>query len=501
MLVPGITIYMTRRPPFDLNAIADETMERYGFDPRFPEAVIREVSAIDEAEILARQEQVSDLRELLWSSIDNEDSQDLDQIEYCERGPDGEIRVKIAIADVDLFVPKGSKIDRHAAHNGTSVYTGVETYPMLPDALSAGISSLLPDRDRRAVVIEFSVLADGSIRYGEIYRALVRNTAKLVYERVGAWLEGAGPMPEPVREIPGLEEQVRLQMEAAVRLRDNRMAQGALDLETLEARAVVEEGLVLDLAIQEKNIARSIIEEFMVAANGTMADRLEKEDTPLIQRIVREPKYWDRIVDTAAELGWTLPPKPDSKALAAFLNQRRDADPDSFPDLSLTIVKLMGPGEYVALAPHGIPLGHFALAVTDYTHSTAPNRRYVDVINQRLIKAVLAGEPNPYSLEELSHRCSWLTDRDKAAQKVERFMRKAAAAVLLRNRIGGIFDAFVTGVTPHGTYVRLLSPPAEGRVMKGEHGLAVGQKIRVRLIKTDPYKGFVDFERVGRKRR
>ncbi len=496
MLVPGKTTCMTRRPPVDLNAIADATMERYGFEPRFPERVLREVAAIDEQEVLARHEQVRDLRDLLWSSIDNKDSEDLDQIEYCERGPDGNIHVKVAIADVDLFVPKGSRTDRYAAHNGTSVYTGVETYPMLPHALSAGISSLLPGHDRMAVVIEFSVLPDGSTRSGEIHRALVRNKAKLVYEEIGAWLEGAGVMPEPVREIPGLEGQVRLQEEAAVRLRDHRMAQGALDLETIEARAVVQEGLVLDLAIQEKNIARSIIEEFMVAANGTMADRLEREDTPMIQRIVREPKYWDRIVDTAAELGWTLPSEPDSKSLAAFLNRRREADPGSFPDLSLTVVKLMGPGEYVALAPHGIPLGHFALAVTDYTHSTAPNRRYVDVINQRLIKAVLSGEPSPYSLEELSHRCSWLTDRDKAAQKVERFMRKAAAAVLLRDRMGETFNAFVTGVTPHGTYVRLISPPAEGRVMKGEHGLAVGRKIRVRLVKTDPYQGFIDFERV-----
>ncbi len=487
---------MTRRPPVDLKAVADATMERYGFEPRFPEGVLREVAAIDEEVVLTRQEHVQDLRDLLWSSIDNEDSQDLDQIEYCEQGRGGEIEVKVAIADVDFFVPKGSRTDRLAAHNGTSVYTGVETYPMLPDALSAGISSLLPGHDRRAVVIEYTVLSDGDTRSGEMYRALVRNKAKLVYEHIGAWLEGSGPMPEPVETISGLEAQLRLQEEATVRLRDFRMARGALDLETLETRALVEEGLVLDLVIQEKNIARSIIEEFMVAANGTMAGRLERENIPVIQRIVREPKYWGRIVDVAGELGWTLPPEPDAKALSGFLNQRRKADPDSFPDLSLTIVKLMGPGEYVALAPHGTPLGHFALAVTDYTHSTAPNRRYVDIMNQRLIKAVLSGEPSPYSLEELSHRCTWLTDRDKAAQKVERFMRKAAAAVLLRNRIGEIFDAFVTGVTPHGTFVRLISPPAEGKVMQGEHGLAVGQKIRVRLIRTDPYKGFIDFERI-----
>lgn len=490
---------MSRRPPFDLVAIADETMERYGFAPRFSGSVLKEVSAIDAEAVFAAQEEVCDLRDLLWSSIDNVDSQDLDQIEWCERGPENEIRVKVAIADVDVFVPKGSKTDRHAAHNGTSVYTGVRTYPMLPDALSEGISSLLPDHDRRAVVIEYSVLPDGSTRNGEIYPALVRNKAKLVYEEIGAWLEGAGPRPDKVGKIPGLEEQLRLQEEAAIRLRDHRMARGALDLETIEARAVMEEEIVTDLVIQEKNLARSIIEEFMVAANGNMADHLEQAGIPTIQRIVREPKYWDRIVDVAAEFGWTLPNNPDSMALSRFLASRKDADPDSFPDLSLAIVKLMGPGEYVPLGPHGVPLGHFALAVTDYTHSTAPNRRYVDIINQRMIKAVIAGIESPYPFDELSFRCAWLTDRDKAAQKVERFMRKAAAAVLLRNRIGEIFEAFVTGVTPHGTFVRLLSPPAEGRVMSGEHGLAVGQKIRVRLLKTDPYQGFVDFERVGKK--
>lgn len=491
---------MTRRPPVNLKAIADETMERYGFAPRFPESVLREAAAHEEGELNVR-EGLRDLRGLLWSSIDNEDSQDLDQIEWCEQGPEGEIRVMVAIADVDFFVPKGSKTDLHAARNGTSVYTGVRTYPMLPEALSEGISSLLPGHDRRAVVTEYTVLSDGSVRHGEIYPALVRNKARLVYEEVGAWLEGTGPVPGEVGAVPGLEDQLRLQEEAAIRLRGHRMARGALDLETIEARAVMEEEIVTGLVIQEKNIARSIIEEFMVAANGNMASRLEQAGIPTIQRIVREPKYWDRIVGVAAELGWTLPQKPDSKALSRFLASRKDAFPDSFPDLSLAIIKLMGPGEYIPLGPHGVPLGHFAMAVTDYTHSTAPNRRYVDIINQRMIKAVLAGADSPYALDELSFRCAWLTDRDKAAQKVERFMRKAAAAVLLRNRVGEIFDAFVTGVTAHGTYVRLLSPPAEGRVMSGEHGLAVGQKIFVRLVKTDPYKGFIDFERVGRKKR
>ncbi|WP_245249677.1 RNB domain-containing ribonuclease [Methanolinea mesophila] len=472
-------------------------MVSYGFYPRFSPQVSREVNSLDPGRTFERQSDLRDLRELLWSSIDNWDSEDLDQIEYCEKGADGEIAIKVAIADVDVYVPQGSRTDRHAAHNGTSVYTGVETFPMLPDRLSKGISSLLPGQDRIAVVIEYTVLPGGDVRHGDIYRALVRNHAQHVYEEVGDWLEEIGPEPVSVSVVPGMNAQVRLQMEATARLRAFRMARGALDLETLEAQPVVEGGIVRDLVVQTQNAARSLIEEFMVAANETMVTRLGAAGMPMVQRVVRVPRHWDEIVDTAAKFGEHLPPGPDAGALSRFLTRRKEADPERFPDLSLTIVKLIGHGEYVAYVPGEDPIGHFALAVVDYTHSTAPNRRYVDIINQRLIKSVLDGVPSPYSPEELTEQADWLTGRDKASQKVERFMRKASAAVLLSDRIGELFEAFVTGVTEHGSFVRLTAPPAEGKVTEGDQGLRVGQKIRVRLLRTDPVHAHIDFARVG----
>ena len=493
---------MKNHRPVDLKAIAKNAMRKYGFEPQFPDSVVREVNAITEKILPINRNDTKDQRMLLWSSIDNYDSMDLDQLEYCESGRDGEIQVKIAIADVDTYVPKQSNADKHAAHNGTSVYTGIETFPMLPDRLSKGLTSLLPGQDRRVTVIEYSVLADGNFRPGEIYRALVANKAKLVYEEVGDWLEGTAPVPRTVRDVPGLEEQLRLQTEAIRRLKKNRREQGALELNTIEAQAVVEEdGLVKDLVIQRQNMARCLIEEFMVAANGTMVSYLGNAGIPMIQRVVRVPKYWDEIVTTAATYGETLPAVPDAKALAKFLIRQKAADPERFPDLSLTVIKLLGPGEYMMLEPGNEPYGHFSLAVTDYTHATAPNRRYVDLINQRLLKSVLDNVPPPYSREELEDLSAWLTSREKGSKKVERFMRKAAAAVLLEGRIGESFDALVTGASEKGTYVRLITPPAEGRVLRGERGLAVGQKVSVRLLKTDPYNGFIDFECTGMAKR
>jgi exoribonuclease-2 len=472
-------------------------MEKYGFDAGFPKSVAREVSAMTEMKLQDGPVDISDLRSLLWSSIDNHDSMDLDQLEFCERDAGGEIKVKVAIADVDFYVPKESQTDRHAAFNGTSVYLGIENFPMLPDKLSKGITSLLPGRDRMAVVIEYSVLPDGSFQKGTIYRALVCNKAKLIYEKIGDWLEGTGPIPQTIREVPGLNEQIHLQSEAARLLKKFRMERGALDIDTLEAEAVVEGGSVKDIVIRKKNMARTIIEEFMVAANGTMVFFLGKAGMPMIQRVVRVPKYWNEIIMTAAAHGEKLPSEPDVKALAKFLDKQKAADLERFPDLSLTIVKLLGPGEYVTLEPGMPPTGHFSLAVSDYTHATAPNRRFVDIINQRLLKSILSGQPSPYTLDELNDLSAWLTDREKQSKKAERFMRKAAAAVLLQDRTGESFDALVTGASGKGTYVRLIMPPAEGRVVLGEKGLRIGQKIRVRLLKTDPYKGYIDFEHVG----
>jgi VacB/RNase II family 3'-5' exoribonuclease len=484
----------------DLKAIASMAMEKYGFKPRFPAAVDGEINALQDQARTMHDIPSRDLSNLLWSSIDNIDSMDLDQLEYAERRSGDEIQVLVAVADVDVYVPRGSQADRHAAYNGTSVYTGVVTFPMLPDKLSKDITSLLPGRDRLALVVEYTVLVDGSFRQGEVYRAVVHNKAKLVYEQVGEWLEGTGPVPQTVRDVPGLEEQLRLQNETAGRLRKKRMELGALDLETIEPQPVVEGELVKDLVIQRQNMARKIIEEFMIAANGTMVAFLGKADIPMIQRVVRVPKYWDEIVLTAAGYGELLPPQPDVKALSSFLKKQKEADPIRFPDLSLTVIKLLGPGEYMTLEPGTPPTGHFSMAVSDYTHGTAPNRRYVDMINQRLQKSVLDKKPSPYALDELVDLSSWLSDREKASKKVERFMRKAAAAVLLQTRIGDTFEALVTGASLKGTYVRLITPPAEGRVMRGEHGLRVGQKVIVRLLQTDPYNGFLDFECTGKKR-
>jgi VacB/RNase II family 3'-5' exoribonuclease len=489
---------MKNRRPIDLKAISFFAMQKYGFKPEFPKTVIREVNAIQPDTPEAIRKNAKDLRSLLWSSIDNYDSEDLDQIEYCERGDADEIHVKIAIADVDHYVSKHSQSDQYASYNGTSVYTGIVTYPMLPDRLSKGISSLLPGQDCRAVIIEYTVHADGSVRHGSLYQAIVANKAKLVYEEVGDWLEGTGHIPQRVREVDGLEAQVRLQHEAALRLKKFRAAQGALDLETIEAEPVVKDGIVKDLVVQKKNMARNLIEEFMVAANGTTVTFLGNAGIPMIQRIVRIPKHWDEIVLTAATYGEILPDEPDAKELTGFLTRQKEADPLRFPDLSLTIVKLMGAGEYVPLDPGDPPLGHFALAVTDYTHGTAPNRRYVDLIIQRLIKSVLDNVESPYTLEELIDQSAWLTDKEKGSKKVERFMRKAAAAVLLQDRIGVSFDGLVTGASEKGTYVRLIIPPVEGRVMQGQQGLRVGDKVRVRLLKTDPLNGFVDFACTGR---
>lgn len=490
---------MKKKPPMiDLAAIALHAMEKYSFAARYPGSVMRE-AADAAAGLPHRLPGARDMRDLLWSSIDNIDSGDLDQLEYCERLPEDRIHVFVAIADVDTYVPKGSATDRYAARNGTSVYTGITTFPMLPDVLSKGITSLLPMQDRLAIVSEYTVLPDGSLQYGGIFPALVNNKAKLVYEETGEWLAGRREIPARIRNTPGLEAQVRLQHELSLRLRKERMRQGALDLETLEASPLIDNGVVKELIVVAQNPARIIIEELMVAVNRMTIMALERAGLPVIERVVRTPKNWEGIVETAKALGERLPKTPDAKALSAFLTKRRAADPERFPDLSLTVVKLMGPGEYMMLPPCGDPYGHFALAVTDYTHATAPNRRYPDLVNQRLIKSVLLHLPPPYTPEELTDLAIHLTDREKAAKKVERFMGKAAAAVLLRDRIGDIFDGIITGASDKGTYVRVIGPPAEGRVIEGERGLFVGQKVRVRLLAVDAYHAFIDFAFVGRR--
>jgi VacB/RNase II family 3'-5' exoribonuclease len=439
---------------------------------------------------------IRDLRGLAWSSIDNETSRDLDQIEVAERLQDGSIRVLVGIADVDAFVPKGSPIDKFAYGNSTSLYTGVAIFPMLPLELSTDRTSLLEDgRDRLAVVTEIVVLADGNLddTQTKIYTAKVQNKAKLVYERVGAWLEGRGEAPHGGAVIA---DQVKLQDEVAQRLRALRHLHGALDLETIEANPVMKDGQVMDLELQHRNRARELIEDLMIAANGATARYLEAKQRSSLRRVVAKPKRWDRIVVLAGALGTKLPVEPDAKALSAFLTARRAADPTRFADLSLSIVKLLGPGQYVLQRANAPESGHFGLAVDDYSHSTAPNRRYPDLVTQRLLKAAARDLPSPYSDDELEEIAQHCTERENAARKVERMMRKVAAAQLLSHRIGEEFDAVITGVSDKGVFARVFTPPVEGRVIQNEQHLDVGDKLRVKLLETVPAKGFIDFARV-----
>ncbi|MDB4905362.1 MAG: ribonuclease [Gemmatimonadetes bacterium] len=438
---------------------------------------------------------IRDTRDLPWSSIDNRETRDLDQLEWAEELPDGGIRLWIAIADVEAAVPRGSALDLHAATNSTSVYTGIAIFPMLPEKLSTDLTSLVADADRLAVVVETIVAKDGSVSHGDIFRAVVRNRAKMAYEDVGAWLEGHAPIPGAAASAE-MTRQLTLQGEAAKRLKEQRLRNGALEFDTIEATPVTRDGRVVDLTITHKNKARDVIEDFMIASNIGIATYLEAQGRSGIRRVVREPKRWNRIVELAARFDYALPADPNSLALAGFLASRRSASPESFTDLSTSVVKLLGPGEYALDRPGRDPGGHFGLAAHDYTHATAPNRRYADLVTQRLVKAALAGEPAPYddaALEAIAAHC---TEREDAARKVERSTRKTAAASLLHDRVGQRFEGIVTGVTKGGTFARLLSPPAEGRVLRGESGLDVGDHVTLELLGTSVEKGFIDLANV-----
>ena len=478
---------------FNLVASAHATMIEHGFQPDFPAGVATELAAIQAHPEAPAAPGAQDLRKLLWSSIDNDTSKDLDQIEWAEQLPDGRIRVLVGVADVDARVSKGTIIDGHASSETTSVYTGVKVFPMLPADLSEGITSLNENEDRVAVVIEIAVDASGTATDGKAYRALVRNRAQLAYNSVGAWLEGRGPAPDKVAANADLAAQLKLQDTAAQRMLGGRFQHGALDLETIETRPVMLKDEAVEIASLEKNRATSLIEEFMVAANGVIARTFEDAGVASIRRIVRTPKRWDRIVELAAELGTTLPAEPDSKALNDFLLAQKQKDPDHFPDLSLAVVKLMGPGEYVLVKPNEVSPGHFGLAVQDYTHSTAPNRRFPDVVTQRLLKAWLAKGPQPYSSDDLNAIAARCTLMEDNARKVEREMQKRIAAVVLQPHIGQTYRAIVTGVTQHGTFVRALDPHVEGMLTQGGKGLDVGDKVTVKLISTNPERGFIDF--------
>jgi VacB/RNase II family 3'-5' exoribonuclease len=483
--------------PDDLRAIAHRAMIDRGLEPDFPPAAIQQLNSIPSP---AREigSSICDLRSLLWCSIDNDTSKDLDQLTVAESLPAGRVKVMIAIADVDAIVKLASPIDRHAWTNTTSVYTAAQIFPMLPERLSTDLTSLNEGEDRLALVIEMVVAADGSIEDSSVYRATVKNYAKLAYRSVAAWLDGAGKIPEKIASVKGMDEQLRLQDRIAQVMKAVRYRHGALEFETLEPETEFRDGQVVGLRLDEKNRAKELIEDFMIAANGVSANFLEKRGLPALRRIVRSPERWDRIRTVAADFGESLPAEPDSKALAAFLAKRRQADPLRFPDLSLTIVKLMGAGEYVVQLPGQVSAGHFGLAVNGYSHSTAPNRRFPDLITQRLLKAALGGDKPPYSPSELSALATRCTEQEDAAKKVERQIRKSAAASFLIRRIGESFDAIVTGASEKGTWVRLLTPPAEGKLMSGEQGVDVGDQIRVRLTSVNVERGFIDFVRAAK---
>ena len=480
-----------------LQQIAHRAMLERGLFPDFSEDAVAQLAAI-KAPAAADNGLFHDLRHLLWASIDNDDSLDLDQLTVAEALPGDSIKILVAVADVDALVRKGTAIDYHASHNTTSVYTAARIFPMLPDKLSTNFTSLNFNEERLAMVIEMVIAADGSVHDSAIYRARVFNHAKLAYHGIGAWLEG-GNAPEALKAAAGLDENLRTQDVAAQRMKALRHAQGALDLETVQARPVFEGDEVCELTVEKRNRARDLIEEFMIAANGAVSRYLSSKKVPSLRRVVRVPRRWARIVEIAAEHGFELSDSPDSEGLEQFLTKEKADDPLRFPDLSLAIIKLLGPGEYVAEIPGTTHVpGHFGLAVRDYTHSTAPNRRYPDLIAQRMLKSALSDEAPPYAKDNLETLAEHCTKAEDDAKKVERLVGKSAAAILLESRIGERFDAFITGAAPKGTWVRLLDLPIEGRLMQGFEGVDVGDRVRVQLIHTDVDRGFIDFKKVHR---
>jgi exoribonuclease-2 len=480
-----------------LQGIARRAMIERGLLPDFSPAALAELDKIHAPAIAANDESIRDLRELLWLSIDNDDSRDLDQLTIAEALTGDKTKILVAVADVDSLVKDGSAIDEHARHNTTSVYTAAKIFPMLPEKLSTDLTSLNSNEDRISIVVEMVISVDGSLQDSNIYRARVRNHAKLAFNSVAAWLEGSGSVPEAIAAVNGLDENLHMQDGVAQNMKNFRHVHGALSLETIEAKPIFDGDQIRALEVEEKNRAKEIIEDFMIAANGVTARYLSSKKFPSIRRVVRTPKRWERIVNVAGEYGFKLPGNPDSKALEEFLMKQKAADPIRFPDLSLAVIKLLGLGEYVAELPGDTAPGHFGLAVKDYNHSTAPNRRYTDLITQRLLKAAIEGQAAPYSYAELGVMAQHFTEQEDAANKVERQVEKSAAALLLESKIGQQFDAIITGASDKGTWARLLNIPVEGKVMQGFEGLDVGDRTRVQLMSVDVERGFIDFKKVG----
>ncbi|MET0659149.1 MAG: RNB domain-containing ribonuclease [Steroidobacteraceae bacterium] len=474
-----------------MKAIARSAMRENNLEPDFPAAAGDEVRALERQGVV-QDARIRDLRNLLWCSIDNDDSRDLDQLTVAESLTAG-TRVLVAVADVDAFVHRAGAIDAHAHHNTTSVYTAAQIFPMLPERLSTDLTSLNPDQERLAIVIDMHIGATGELISSDVYRARVHSKAKLAYNSVAAWLDGDAPIPERVRSVAGLDAQLRTQNAVAESMRSRRRANGALNFETAQSRPVFKDESLTDMRADEENTAKELIEDFMVAANGVIARFLADRNRPALRRVLRSPERWQRIVALAAEQGGQLPREPNAAALSEFLEARRQANPMHFADLSLAIIKLLGAGEYAVHLPNSPSTGHFGLAVNEYTHATAPNRRLPDLITQRLVKAAMIDAPAPYSVEELESLAAHCNEQQRNATKVERRVRKAATALLLASRIGQHFRAVVTGASAKGTWVRIERPLAEGKVIRGFEGLDVGDRISVELLAVDPERGFIDF--------
>jgi exoribonuclease-2 len=478
-----------------LQQIARKAMISRGLVPDFPAEVLAELKKIT-LPATCTASLAMDLRHLLWCSVDNDDSLDLDQLSYAEQLPGNKVRLLVAIADVDALVTKDSTIDNYASQNTATIYTVADVFPMLPEKLSNDFTSLSYDDDRCAVVVEMVIGDDGAVQQSDVYRAAVRNCAKLRYGSLADWLEGNGPVPSEITKVKGLAENMKLQDQTAQKMKELRYEHGALEFETIEARPVFDGDSLSEMKAEQKNRAKSLIEDFMIASNGVTARYLTGKNFPSLRRVVRTPKRWDRIVELASEHGFSLPEKADSKTLSAYLTFIKQNDPQHFTDMSLSVLKLLGAGEYIVETPGSSSEGHFGLAVKDYAHSTAPNRRFPDLVTQRLLKSAMAGDSVPYSIEQLEKIARHCTLKEDDVRKVERLVEKSANAMLMESRIGDVFEAIVSGASPKGTWIRLFHPHVEGKLVNGFKGLEVGHRLRVRLIRVDVEEGFIDFERI-----
>jgi VacB/RNase II family 3'-5' exoribonuclease len=478
-----------------LQEIARKAMISRGLVPDFPDV---EISELDKILLPAtcNPETAKDMRDLLWCSIDNDDSLDLDQLTYAESLDENKVRILIAISDVDALVSAKSNIDNYAYQNTATVYTVARIFPMLPEKLSTNLTSLGLDSDRCAIVVDIILGDDGKVQQSDVYQAIVRNHAKLKYNSLAIWLEGDGSAYPEIDKVNGLAENLKLQDRMAQMMKELRHEHGALEFEAIEATPIFDGDVLKEMKVEEKNRAKDLIEDFMIAANGSTARYLTGKNLPSLRRVVRIPKQWDRIVELASEHGFSLPTNADSKSLSDFLKFIKQSDPLNFVDMSISVLKLLGSGEYVIDMPGTTPPGHFGLAVKDYTHSTAPNRRYPDLVTQRLLKSAISGSTIPYTTEQIEQIAQHCTLKEDDVKKVERQVEKSANAILMQSRIGEIFEAIVSGASPKGTWVRLFHPHVEGKLVTGFKGLKVGQKLKVRLDNIKVELGFIDFEKV-----